>query len=42
MLAFSERVRTVVVDAVKHQVDVDIAVPTDGEQSKVSYATHIR
>ena len=26
----------------KHQIDVGITVPSDGEQSKISYATYIR
>ena len=40
--AFSARVRTAVAEVVKHQIDVGITVPSDGEQSKISYATYIR
>jgi len=39
--AFDETMRLAVADAVKRQLDAGIDVPSDGEMSKISYATYI-
>jgi len=40
--AFDETMRLAVADAVRRQLDAGIDVPSDGEMSKISYATYIR
>lgn len=41
-VAFATTIRTAVADTVKRQVGAGIDVVTDGEMSKISYATYIR
>ena len=39
---FNETMRRAVADAVNHQVEVGVDIASDGEMSKISYATYIR